>query len=130
VNYNDYTGEECEYGHLKYYKVVEIEAGATAMNGNAAPPAGALTAKLTSAGKPRGIAHKSEKGQPASQSPPRRRWTRSRSAAVGGLSLIRVIAAPKSSMSNFNSPRAIRSVASSAISSSDNRRRTNASSAL
>jgi hypothetical protein len=27
VTYNDHTGEECEYGHLKYCKVVEIEAG-------------------------------------------------------------------------------------------------------
>ena len=24
MSYNDYTGEECEYGHLTYYQVVEI----------------------------------------------------------------------------------------------------------
>jgi hypothetical protein len=24
VSYNDYTGEDCECGHLKYYRVVEI----------------------------------------------------------------------------------------------------------
>ena len=23
MSYNDYTGEECEYGHMKYYQVVE-----------------------------------------------------------------------------------------------------------
>jgi len=78
--------------------------GATTMNSGTALPAGTLTAKLTSAGQPPSNAHKREKGQPASQSPPRRRWTRSRSAADGDLSLIRVMAAPKSSMSNFNSP--------------------------
>ena len=24
MSYNDYTGEDCECGHLKYYQVVEI----------------------------------------------------------------------------------------------------------
>jgi len=24
MSYNDYTGEDCECGHMKYYKVVEL----------------------------------------------------------------------------------------------------------
>jgi len=27
MSYNDYTGEDCECGHMKYYKVVELAAG-------------------------------------------------------------------------------------------------------
>jgi hypothetical protein len=26
MSYNDYTGESCEYGHPKYYQVLEIPA--------------------------------------------------------------------------------------------------------